>query len=137
MIWLVIVALAAIAAARCCVPLLRASAAPRRSRADYDLAVYRDQLAELERDRRAASLSEVEAKAARAEIARRMLATERDDAGATAAPGRARSFAMAMAVAAPSWRSHSMSRPARRRFPVCRSRNAMPAGRTREARAAS
>ena len=100
MTWLVIVVLAAVAAAALLVPLMRRQGA-EASRADYDRAVYRDQLAELERDKARGIISEAEAKSARAEIARRMLATERDDEGGTAAPGGARSFAMATAVAAP------------------------------------
>lgn len=44
--------------------------------AEYDLEVYRDQLAELERDRDRGVLSETEVEAARTEIARRMLAAD-------------------------------------------------------------
>lgn len=52
-----------------------------------DLAVYRDQLAELERERARGLIGEAEAASAHAEIARRMLAAERAHA-APAAPGR-------------------------------------------------
>ncbi len=61
-------------------PLLRdAHAAP--ARAEFDRAVYRDQLKELERDRVRGLIGPAEAKTARLEIERRLLATDR-----TAAP---------------------------------------------------
>lgn len=59
------------------IPLLRtgASSAPRSSgRFDGELAIYRDQLAEIERERVQGTLSETEAAAARLEIERRILA---------------------------------------------------------------
>jgi cytochrome c-type biogenesis protein CcmH len=42
--------------------------------ADHDVAVYRDQLDEIERDRKAGLIAESEAEAARIEISRRLLA---------------------------------------------------------------
>src|SRR5438477_12997916 len=54
-------------------PLLRSRVAVP-SRLDNDLAVYRDQLAEVERERAAGSLPEADASAARTEIERRLLA---------------------------------------------------------------
>jgi cytochrome c-type biogenesis protein CcmH len=98
--WLVIVALTAVAAAALLFPLMRRRGA-EASRAAYDREVYRDQLAELERDKARGIISETEAKSARAEIARRMLATERDDEIGAAPPRGTPSFAIAMAVAAP------------------------------------
>jgi cytochrome c-type biogenesis protein CcmH len=98
--WLVIVALTAVAAAALLFPLMRRQGA-EASRAAYDREVYRDQLAELERDKTRGIISETEAKSARAEIARRMLATERDDEIGEPPPRGARSFAMVAAVAAP------------------------------------
>jgi cytochrome c-type biogenesis protein CcmH len=98
--WLIIVALAAAAAAVLLVPLLRSNR-EAASRADYDREVYRDQLAELDRDKARGIVGEDEAKSARAEIARRMLATERADNGATPAQPSSRSFAIAIAAAAP------------------------------------
>lgn len=56
-------------------PLLRKSVKASDA-AEYDLEVYRDQLAEIERDRERGVLSEGEMAAARAEIARRMLAAD-------------------------------------------------------------
>ena len=55
------------------VPLLR-TRHRTTTRLDHDLAVYRDQLAEIEREARAGALPETEAKAARSEIERRILA---------------------------------------------------------------
>jgi cytochrome c-type biogenesis protein CcmH len=55
------------------VPLLRSSV-PLASRFEGELAIYRDQLAEIERERANGSLSESDAAAARLEIERRILA---------------------------------------------------------------
>ena len=54
-------------------PLLRTKV-DHRGRLDAELAIYRDQLAELERERAAGSLPEADAAAARIEIERRILA---------------------------------------------------------------
>lgn len=54
-------------------PLMRMRL-PARDRLSGELAIYRDQLAELEREREAGTLSPAEAAAARTEIERRMLA---------------------------------------------------------------
>ncbi len=60
------------------VPLLR-SRLKATDRLDNDLAIYRDQLAEVERERAAGSLSETDAASARTEIERRILtAAEKD-----------------------------------------------------------
>jgi len=62
------------------IPLLRGKVAAS-SRLDNDLAVYRDQLAEVERERAAGTLPEADAAAARTEIERRILtAADRDQA---------------------------------------------------------
>jgi cytochrome c-type biogenesis protein CcmH len=60
------------------VPLLRgrSTATPRL---DNDLAIYRDQLAELEREQAAGTLPDAEAKAARTEIERRILTAAEQD----------------------------------------------------------
>ncbi|WP_162914491.1 c-type cytochrome biogenesis protein CcmI [Taklimakanibacter lacteus] len=71
-----------------CWPVLKGSTAGPR-RADYDEVVFRDQLAELERDRARGLIAEAEAKAARNEIARRLIAADRDSPAAGArASGR-------------------------------------------------
>src|SRR5260370_15392613 len=55
------------------IPLLRAKTRTT-GRLDGELAIYRDQLAEIERERAAGTLPESEAAAARIEVERRMLA---------------------------------------------------------------
>jgi cytochrome c-type biogenesis protein CcmH len=97
--WIVILLLAALAAAALVVPVLRGRR-EAASRAAYDREVYRDQLAELERDRNRGLIDATEADAARAEIARRMLATERDESVAPT-EHRTRPLAVAAAIAAP------------------------------------
>jgi len=66
------------------VPLLKSRVAAT-DRLDNDLAVYRDQLAEVERERAQGTLPEPDAAAARTEIERRILrAADQDTAGPTA-----------------------------------------------------
>ncbi|MGE0240585.1 MAG: c-type cytochrome biogenesis protein CcmI [Parvibaculaceae bacterium] len=62
-------------------PVLKARTAGP-ARAQYDEAVFRDQLAELERDRARGLIGTAEAEAARNEIARRLLSVGRDEAAA-------------------------------------------------------
>lgn len=72
--WIAVAILSAGVALAVAAPLLRAGVRVGRARrASYDLAVFRDQLAELDRDREAGRLNEKEAQAAKAEIERRML----------------------------------------------------------------
>ena len=73
MLWVIMAVLTAGALALVLRPLLRrAAVAPRR--AEYDIAVYRDQLGEVERDRDRGVLSADEVAAAKTEIERRILA---------------------------------------------------------------
>src|SRR5215470_17875845 len=70
------------------IPLLKSRVAAT-DRLDNDLAVYRDQLAEVERERAQGTLPDADAEAARLEIERRILAAaERDESASarTAAP---------------------------------------------------
>ena len=68
-------------------PLSRVRAA--RAAHDADLAVYRDQLAEIARDAKSGRLPKAEAEAARIEVARRMLAADSaQQAAATGDPAR-------------------------------------------------
>jgi len=71
------------------IPLLRTRLGAT-NRLDNDLAIYRDQLAEVERERAAGSLSEPDASAARTEIERRILAAAEKDS--TPAPKPAAAF---------------------------------------------
>jgi len=70
--WLIAGAMTVIVIAALLAPLLRRPPAAA-ARGDYDLAVYRDQLAEVERDLTRGVLTEDQAAAARLEIERRML----------------------------------------------------------------
>ena len=83
-LWIVVAAMTALALALLLAPLLRRAegAAPR---AAYDMEIYRDQLAEIDRELERGMLDTAEAEAARAEIGRRALAAE---AAATAADTR-------------------------------------------------
>ncbi len=105
---LVVAVLTALALAVVLVPLLRRH---RRAaaRADYDLAVYRDQLKELESDRARGLVSEQQVGAARTEIERRMLraAQARDadgEAGASEATAvrRRRAIAVGLGICIPA-----------------------------------
>jgi cytochrome c-type biogenesis protein CcmH len=82
-------------------PLLRArGAAP--AAADYDRAVYLDQLSELELDRQRGLIDAVEAEAARREIERRLLQTETGaDKTVPSGGGRWRRLALVLVVALP------------------------------------
>lgn len=74
--WIAVAVVSAGVALCVAAPLLRAGQRIGRERqASYDIAVYRDQLAEIDRDKDAGRLSETEAAAARSEIERRMLRT--------------------------------------------------------------
>ncbi len=100
MIWVIAILLASTLALWLAQPLWRRETTntPRRS---YDLAVYRDQLAELEREQARGLIAAPEAQAAKAEIARRMLAADKSDRGSTAKPLARPWFALSLAVALP------------------------------------
>lgn len=104
MFWALAGAMAALLVLALAWPLLRTrGTAP--AAADYDRAVYRDQLAELEQDLKRGLINDAEAEAARREIERRLLQTE----AAGGAEGRAsggprpwlRRLALALVVALP------------------------------------
>ena len=96
-------ALAALAAATTFAllfPLLRRAPAAA-TRLDHELAIYRDQLAELERDRLAGRIGDAEASAAKLEIERRILAaaSQAEPAPSAAAePPRLLPFGLAIAL---------------------------------------
>ena len=98
------------------IPLLR-TRVEATNRLDNDLAVYRDQLAELERERAAGTVPEAEATAARVEIERRILtAAERDAQIGTAAAADAQPLRGAGALPGdPAVRARplSLGRPSR------------------------
>jgi cytochrome c-type biogenesis protein CcmH len=98
MLWLAAGVLTLAIVALVVLPLARGGRARRRL--DYDLEVYRDQLAELERDRARGLVGAAEAAAAGIEIRRRILAAEDAEKGAAAstAPARPR-LALALILA--------------------------------------
>ena len=73
MIWLVFGSITAAVVAVLLVPFLRKSSGSQNLDADFDRAVYRDQLKELERDQGRGIIGAAEAEAARNEISRRLL----------------------------------------------------------------
>ncbi len=78
MFWIVVAILTAAVAIVLMYPLMRKTEAPQPRR-DGEVAVYRDQLAELDRERAAGQIGETEAEYARAEIGRRLLAAAEAD----------------------------------------------------------
>lgn len=86
--WIVIAVLTFAVVASFLIPLMRAGRSREVQTRDGAMAVYRDQLQELERDKAAALISSDEADYARAEIARRLLAAE---SGTVSVPERAAS----------------------------------------------
>ena len=103
-LWLILAAMTAAAAVAVIWPLARrAGAAPSGS----DMAVYRDQLAEIERDLAAGLVGKTEAEAARVEISRRLLAAsdaaqaEPPTGDAMSAEWRRRAVAAALLLALP------------------------------------
>ncbi len=84
-------------------PLLKSSPGRKDHRADYDITVYMDQLAEIDRDVERGLLGEAEAEAAKIEIQRRMLkaadAAEDNAAGQDEpAPSRSPTLAWALTI---------------------------------------
>ncbi|MGF1628944.1 MAG: c-type cytochrome biogenesis protein CcmI [Kiloniellaceae bacterium] len=101
MFWVLAAVMAALLVLALLWPLLRArGAAP--AAADYDRAVYRDQLSELELDLQRGLIGAGEAEAARREIERRLLQTEGGKVAAPSAGGPwFRRLALALVVALP------------------------------------
>ncbi|WP_181707880.1 c-type cytochrome biogenesis protein CcmI [Chthonobacter rhizosphaerae] len=100
LVWIVFALMTVAAALAVIVPLARHRRAALPASA-HDRAVYRDQLAELERDRERGLIGAAEAEAARAEIARRLL--KASEAAEAASPRRswAKPAAMAATMAIP------------------------------------
>jgi cytochrome c-type biogenesis protein CcmH len=76
MLWVLFALLTFSVIAILLVPLLKRSEGKLPARADYDIAVYRDQLKEIDQEIERGLLSETQADTARAEVHRRMLAAE-------------------------------------------------------------
>lgn len=92
--------LALATAALLVVPLLRRSADPL-ARSAFDLQIYREQLAELERDQERGVLPADQAEAARTEIHRRILAAEEGEAAAPAPRRRPVALALVLGIGVP------------------------------------
>ena len=103
-LWIAMAVLAAAAAVAVLAPIYRAGRAARPERAQA-LAIYRDQLDEVERDRARGVIGEAEAEAARTEIARRLIRAGGDSSDVTTEPaaagGRARTAATVGIIAMP------------------------------------
>ena len=100
MIWLAIAAMTAAAVLAVLWPLARRG---KDLRAGNDVAVYRDQLEEIDRDQAVGAIAATEADAARVEVSRRLLAADAADAAAqrqTPAPDGSSRRRRAVAVAA-------------------------------------
>ena len=125
LLWLVLGLMTALALAMILRPLLIGSG-ELRARAAYDSEVYREQMAELERDLARGTLDAASAEAARTEVARRLLAADAELGGReqiaagyrpTANTGRRRLAALALAIAIPAaaagiyWRIGSPNLP--------------------------
>lgn len=102
MVWILFAALLAATLALLLAPL-RKLAPKGPARADYDLTVYRDQLAELDREIARGTLSPDQADAARTEIQRRILgaADQGPDLADNGAPRRVVGLAAAIALGIP------------------------------------
>ncbi|MEE9316906.1 MAG: c-type cytochrome biogenesis protein CcmI [Rhodospirillales bacterium] len=85
-LWIVLALMTAAVLAVLLAPLIRGTGKKGPARSEYDLAVFKDQLAELDRDRERGLLGDGEAEAARIEIQRRMLAAAGPGADETEAP---------------------------------------------------
>ncbi len=101
--WVLVAAITAGVAAAVVRPLLRNRAAALAGRDAYDRAIYRDQLAELERDEARGVIGGSEAEAARHEVERRLISTTRGATPASVSPATAprrpwRAGAVAVAV---------------------------------------
>lgn len=100
MTWVLVAAMAVIAAVALLLPL-RKTRRETVARSAYDMEIYRDQLAELDRDQARGLIGETEAKAARTEIARRMLAADREEKPQASARS-SRPLAVALTALAPA-----------------------------------
>jgi cytochrome c-type biogenesis protein CcmH len=98
-LWIAAVVMTAAVLMAVLMPLLRGMKKQPPGRAEYDLAVYKDQLGELERDRDRGLIDEAEAEAARIEIQRRMLATTPKGKKTETAHPPNRAFAAVIGVA--------------------------------------
>src|SRR5437899_225241 len=87
MLWIALAIMTLIAVGAATAPLLVRRRIAEAPRAAFDVALFRDQLAELDRERADGEIGDAEAAAARREIERRLLAAGRTlDRGGVPAP---------------------------------------------------
>lgn len=84
--WIAAAAITMLSMVALLVPLLRGRGGRVEKRVDFDISVYRDQLAEVDRDLERGVLNDDQALAARTEIQRRLLAAAGEDAADDDAP---------------------------------------------------
>jgi cytochrome c-type biogenesis protein CcmH len=101
LIWALFAAMTILAVAIVVLPALRRRPAEAGAVEAGEVAVYRDQLAEIDRDLEAGLVGAVEAEAARAEISRRILRVGRHAEGTTGATGGSRAVPIAAAILLP------------------------------------
>ncbi|MGE0725255.1 MAG: c-type cytochrome biogenesis protein CcmI [Alphaproteobacteria bacterium] len=99
--WLAAGLIAAAVVAAIARPLMAPRPPAPEARLDFDLQIYRDQLAEIARAEAAGEVSAAEAAAARTEIERRALAAADREEATPARPGLSRAVAIAMLAAMP------------------------------------
>ena len=99
-LWIAMAVLAAATSLAVLAPLHRASRAARSER-DQALAIYRDQLGEVERDLERGVIGETEAAAARTEISRRLLRTGNEGTAVDGSNPRARAVVTSLVLAMP------------------------------------
>jgi cytochrome c-type biogenesis protein CcmH len=87
LLWIVFAVLTALVIIVLVAPLYARKSASSADRADFDLVVYKDQLAELDRDMAAGIIGQVEADAARNEVSRRILSARDEKSAAEASTG--------------------------------------------------
>ena len=97
-LWIVVIAMTAAALAFLLVPMLR-RAAPPADRTGYDMEIYRDLLVGIDRDLERGLVDDDQAAASRAEIGRRMLATDSSGGDGGGAPATRAPLWMTVAIA--------------------------------------
>ena len=109
--WVAAAALTILCVAAALAPFMRGTSRADAP-ADHDLEVYKDQLAEIDRDSAAGLIARDDAATARTEVARRILKVSAETGGGAAAPavtlGRMSALAVAVLLPVISWGAYSM-----------------------------
>ena len=109
--WVAAAALTLLCVAAALAPFMRGTSRADAP-ADHDLEVYKDQLAEIDRDSAAGLIARDDAATARTEVARRILKVSAETGGGAAAPavtlGRMSALAVAALLPVISWGAYSM-----------------------------